>query len=277
MAITNRYSVLYTIHTIFFMSLTGWWITIYARGLIDSPENSGYTLTYPFLALLGSIIGIVASQKWGGFGSRFGKTVSFLTLGFLFQFLGQAIYAYYIYVLKVDVPYPSFGDIGYFGSVLFYIIGLMYLTQTVGIKMTLQNAFGKIVVVLLPIILLAGSYLLFLQKYDFTQSSYIKIFLDFGYPLGQAFYLSLTIIIILAARNIMGGTMRTPLLLLLVALLAQYLADFMFLYQAQWGTWYIGGPNDFLYSVSYFLMATALTAISSKYNYIKNSTLETTV
>lgn len=268
-----RNNYLFLISTILFIVTSLWWFTIYFRGLTEGQENDIYTLAYPFLALLGGLIGCIAAQNWGGFNSKFGKAIYLLTFGLLAQFVGQCIYAYYIYIAKIEVPYPSFGDIGFFGSVLFYIAGLFYLAQTIAVRITLQTIAGKLKAFLLPLILLTGSYFLFLQGYVFEPGGFIKSFLDFGYPLGQSFYLSLAIIILLSSRNLMGGLMKKPLMLLIFALVAQYFADFMFLYQANWGTWYVAGPNDFLYAVSYYLMTLALVLIGTKYREIRDGNI----
>lgn len=247
-----------------FIVLTVWWITIYFRGLTESSENNAYTLIYPFLALAGGVIGIRSASGWGGFKSQFGTAVSLLSYGLLMQFLGQAMYAYYIYIDKVEVPYPSLGDIGYFGSVILYIVALFYISKIVAVRITFASLRGKFVALVLPLLFLGGSYFFFLREYEFDWSSPIKIFLDFGYPFGQAIYVSLALLIILLSRTTLGGLMRRPLMYLLFALIIQYFSDFMFLYQANNGTWYVAGPNDFLYSLSYFAMTVSLISIGTK-------------
>lgn len=250
--------------TLFFISCSVWWFTIYFRGLTDSNENNFYTLAYCFISLFGGIIGCKAAYDWGGFKSSFGKTLYLFSLGLLLQFFGQVAYSFYIYILKVEVPYPSFGDIGYFGSVLIYIAALISLAKVLAVRLNFSSIHGKLQVVLIPLALLVISYFIFLDGYIFDWNHPVKVFLDFGYSFGQAFYLSLALIILLLSRNTLGGIMRKPLLFLIFALTVQYVSDFMFLYQAKNETWYVGGPNDFLYSISYFLMTLALTSIGQK-------------
>ena len=57
----------------------------------------------------------------------------------------------------------------------------------------------------------------------------------------------------------------------MIALMFQYLSDFTFLYQANAGTWYVGGLNDFLYFISYLMMTLSLFIIGSTFDKIKNS------
>jgi hypothetical protein len=256
---------------VFFLLLTTWWISIYLRGLTEGGENNIYTLSYPLLSILGAVFGIITARKWGGFHSKLGKAIYFLSLGLLSQFFGQLMYAYYIYFQGIEVPYPSVGDIGYFGSVLLYTGAVYYISQVVVIRVTMRTIMGAAQAFLIPFILLACSYTFFLQGYHFDFSDPLKILLDFGYPLGDALYVSLAILVFLLSRRVLGGVMKNPMQLLILALLIQYFSDFMFLYQSSRGTWYVAGINDFLYSVAYFVMTVSLVYIGSMFERIKNA------
>src|SRR6185369_3281343 len=105
---------------------------------------------------------------------------------------------------------------------------------------------------------LIASYMIFLQGYEFDWSNPLRVFLDFGYPLGQAFYVSLAILVFILSKNFLGGLMRPKVLLILLAIAVQYIADYNFLYQAYNETWVNGGYGDYIYLISYFLMTFAL-------------------
>jgi len=256
---------------VIFVVLSAWWFSIYYRGLKEGIENNYFTLIYPFVSLFGGIAGLVYSKKWGGLKSMLGRAITFFSLGLLFQFLGQAAYAYYIYIQGVQVPYPSIGDIGYFGSVLLYIIGSIHLANVSGLKYSLRSIRGKIFVFLLPLFMLIFSYMFFLKGYQFDPVSKLKIFLDFGYPFGQAIYVSVAILALVLCKSVLGGVMKKPLTFMLIALVFQYFSDFMFLYQANAGTWYVGGVNDYMYLVSYFLMTVSLVYVGGMFNHINEN------
>ena len=55
--------------------------------------------------------------------------------------------------------------------------------------------------------------------------------------------------------------MKKPILFLIFALIFQFISDFTFLYQSNQGSWYVGGLNDYMYLLSYFLMTIALINI----------------
>jgi len=184
------------------------------------------------------------------------------SIGLLFQEFGQLVYAYYAIVKEVEVPYPSIGDIGFFGSALFYIYGAALLAQAAGVKLSLKKLGPKLLALALPLILLATSYFLFLRGYEFDWSKPLTILLDFGYPFAQAIYIAIALLALLLSRKLLGGLMRNKILLIILALCAQYAADFNFLFQANRDTWTTAAYGDFLYAFSYTLMTLALLNIN---------------
>lgn len=257
--------------TILFAAFTVWWVSIYGRGLTDSSENTYFTLSYCVLALYGSIAGWFYARKWGGFQSKLGRAIGFFALGLFAQFVGQVLYNTYIYFLGIELPYPSVGDVSFFASVLFYIIAVVMLAKVSGFKLTLGTYRGKLQAVLIPLAILLVSYWILLDGYEPDWSNIIVTFLDFGFPVGQAVYVSIAILALLISKNILGGVMRNPIMLLIAALIVQYLADFSFSYQASRETWYAGGSNDFMFALAYFLMSVALFSIGSVFYKVQKS------
>jgi hypothetical protein len=223
------------------------------------------------ISVWGAYWGIIISNKWGGYKSVLGKAILFFSLGLLAQEFGQITYSIYFHFLHVDLPYPSIGDIGYFGSIPLYILGIYYLASASGAKIGLQSYKNKIQAIIIPLILLVLSYWFFLKDYTFDWSAPLTIFLDFGYPLGQAIYLSLAILAFLLSRSVLGGIMKKRILFVLFALIIQYVADYMFLFQSHAGTWVSGGINDYIYSFSYLLMTLALIQFDAAISHIRQT------
>jgi len=220
--------------------------------------------TYGVIALLGGVWGWKIANGWGGWRSVIGRSILMFALGLLAQEFGQLVYAYYAIVKVVEVPYPSIGDIGFFGSVLLYIYGVILLAKAAGATVSLRSVGNKILALIIPVILLAFSYHLFLTNYSFDWHHPVTILLDFGYPLGQAFYIATALLAYLLSRKLLGGKMRSKILFIIIALCAQYAADFNFLFQASRNTWKTAAYGDFLYAVSYAIMTLALLNISTK-------------
>lgn len=245
------------ITALFFVGLSIWWVIV-QQVQFSELDRQIFSAVYGLMALWGALWGLKTSFEWGGLKSIFGKAIFFLSLGLFAQEFGQLAYSFYANFLHVEIPYPSVGDVGYFGSIPLYAYGAWLLAQTSGIKFTVQSSFDKLKIVLFPTVLLVISYALFLRGYEFDWSNPLVVFLDFGYPLGQAIYISIALLTYVMCRRVLGGVMRSRVILLLVAFVLQYLADFTFLYQNSTGTWEGGRINDYMYLIAYTAMTIAL-------------------
>lgn len=251
-----------------FIGFFVWWLSFQHVVKKQGVSVQWFGGTYGAMALIGSVIGFTASRKWGGHKSVLGKALIFFSLSLLAQEAGQLIYTYYIYGAHIQIPYPSWGDAAYFGSVILYIIAAILLTKAVGGGFSLRQAKNKALLVVVPLVLLISSYsvLLLHHKYDFSHP--LTVFLDFGYPMGQAIYVSIAILAFLLSRKMLGGVMRKGVLMVIFALLIQYAADSNFVYQSSRGIYLSGQFADFLYFISYFVMALALINFHTIYRNI---------
>lgn len=222
-----------------------------------NPWSFAWGASYQVVAIWGAIWGLFASAFWGGRKSVVGRLIIAFSLGLGLQSLGQSVYSFFIFTTG-EAPYPSAGDIGFFGSIPLYIYGSFLLSRVSGVSVSLRSFSRQILAVMVPIALLLASFFLFLYGHEYDPSSPVTVLLDFGYPLGQAFYLAQVLLIFFLSRKYLGGIMRWPVLTILIALSAQYLADFTFLYQISRDLYIPEGINDVMYLVAYFLMAVAL-------------------
>lgn len=251
-----------------------WWISLHFLIQGVGPGSDAFLLwgaSYQIIAWYGAIIGFFIARRWGGVKSYIGKAITAFALGLLFQSFGQTAYTWYIYVLQIPIPYPSIGDIGFFGSIPFYFYGAFMLAKTSGAKISIRSYGNKILTFLIPIILLAFSYYMFLAGYVFDWSQPVKVLLDFGYPIGQAFYVSMAILAFVLSRKVLGGIMRLPVLFFIIALVAQYFCDSTFLYEAANGTYYPANIVDLMYFVSYTWMTISLIYIGHIFKQIESS------
>ncbi len=264
---------IYVFPAVVFAAFALWWLYLQPFDL-ESTRNMRqlWGASYQILALYGGLVGLFIAQRWGGAKSLIGRIILAFSVGLLLQVFGQSYSSYYVFHYAVESPpYPAIGDIGFFGSVLAYIYGILLLAKAAGIKSKVKVAANKVWVFGIPILVLLGSYWYFLRGYEFDPSNYLLGFLDFGYPLGQAFYVSVAIVALIMSRSILGGIMKKPIWFLIFALIFQYLSDTFFLYQAHAGTWYVGNINDFLYCASYFIMGLAIISMGHAFNKIQES------
>ena len=261
----------YTISVALFVFFVLWWMYLKTFSL-DEVRNARqlWGALYQIVALLGGILGISISYKWGGHKSILGRAILAFSIGLFLQCFGQTYSSYYVFHYKVESPpYPGIGDIGFFGSIFLYIYGVVLLFKLGSSSMLLKKIQNQLLILIVPVVMLIGSYFFFLKGYEFDWTNKLKIFLDFGYPFGQAFYVSVAILTLFLSRNILGGVMKKPLMLLLFALLFQYFSDFFFLYQSNFGTWHVAGINDLMYFISYFIMTLSIIQLGTTFNKVK--------
>lgn len=218
---------------------------------------------YGLMALWGAITGLLYSREWGGYKSVLGKAMIMFSCGLLAQEFGQIVYSLYTFFFHVEIPYPSLGDLGYFGSIFFYIYGVLLLARASGIKVALKSLHGKFLAVIIPGMLLLISYWIFLRDYPFDITNPLTMILDFGYPLGEAVYIGLALFTYIGSRNLLGGMMRSKILFILFALCIQFAADFSFLFLSRYATIAPGGVNDLIYLSAYFFMSFGLLQFST--------------
>jgi len=255
-----------------FVLLSLWWVFLFFVLKNQNIElNLAWGALYQVVAILGSFFGLSSSVKWGGFKSVIGRSLLMFSLGLFFQAFGQSVFSYYNLIAQIEVPYPSLSDIGFFGSIPFYVYGAILLGRASGVGKSLHTHFGKFVSFSLLVLMLGFSYCFFLNGYDFRGANWTKVFLDFGYPIGQTVYVSIAVLAYLLSKDVLGGVMRKYILWIFVALAFQYISDFNFLYQASLQTWVNGGYGDYLYLVSYFVMALGLVKLKTVFKGIRNA------
>ncbi len=190
-----------------FIFLLGWWMFLQFGGY-GVGQHFLWGNFYQLIAILGLIGGFIISQYFFKWENKeidlIGKSIQFFSIGLLFQIFGQNVYDFYVITLKNFIPYPSIADVGFFGSILFYISALITLARVKNVSLSFSSLNRKILIVLIPAILLSISYFFFLKEYHFNGNNPIKVFLDFAYPLGEVIYVSLAFLILFFGKNLDG-------------------------------------------------------------------------
>lgn len=256
---------------LFFIGYTLWWSILQLTHQVDNVVFDYFASTYCIIALWGSLWGFVSAGKWGGWKSVMGRAIIFFSLGLFAQAFGQITYSYYVMIQGIEIPYPSIGDLGFFGSIPLYVIATIHLAKASGIDLSLKTAMNKFQAIVIPLIILLVSYALFLKDYTIDRNNLLTTILDFGYPLGQSVYLALAFLTFILSQTLLGGRMKKRVIFILIALAIQYLADFIFLYQASKDSYLAGGINDYIYFVGYYTMALALLQLNHIINELRGS------
>ena len=112
-----------------FFLLSLWWVILSLSGVKETMPNYIFGASYGIMALLGGVWGIRISYHWGFAKSVIGQAILMLSLGLLAEEFGQLVFSYYNIFLNQPVPYPSLADVGFFGNIPFYILGIMLLAK----------------------------------------------------------------------------------------------------------------------------------------------------
>lgn len=244
---------LLTFTTLIFFLLSVWWIVILLGKTQTAFINHAFGFVYGGFSLWGAFWGFRTASLWGGRKSVMGKAILGLSIGLLLQGFGQYSFWFYNVFLGIDVPYPGVPDIGYFGTIPFYIYAAIQLLHASGAKFSLRLFRNQIHAIVVPLILLFISYALILKNYTFDLQSPLISFFDFGYPLGQLTFTAIAVLTYSLSIKMLGGIMRLPILLLVAAFFTQFLADYSFVYFQD--IFYPASFVDYIYLVAYFLMA----------------------
>lgn len=241
----------------------------------DELWQAYFSDSYGVIALIGGGLGLMVSRTWGYFKSQIGTSLTLLSLGLLCQFLGQVGYTFLYYAYGLENAYPAFCEIFFVLSVPFYICGSYYIAKASGLHASLEKTVNKLVAICTPIIVLMFSYFFFLRTYDFSSNPLLNTIIEIYYPLGQSLFLSMSLVAFLTTRKYLGGIMRKPVLMILVALVFQYLADSMFIYETTHETWQAGSLSALIFVISYSSMALALVNFQNLAKVIKSGTSQT--
>ncbi len=223
--------------------------------------NHVFGFIYGGFSLWGGIWGLIVAKQWGGMKSVMGRGILALAFGLLLQAFGQYSFWYFNYVLKIPVPYPGIPDIGYLGTIPFYIYAAVCLAKASGVKVSLRSFKNKLQALIIPLVMVAIGYGLFLKDYSFADATTLQVLFDFGYPLGQAVYISIAILTYSLSRGILGGVMKNRILLLIFAFSAQFLADYIFIYFHD--LYFPASFIDFFYLFAYAIMTLGILQLRS--------------
>lgn len=230
---------------------------LFYLGATSLLANSLYGVLFlGFIPVLGGINGLFIAQRWGFFKSAVGRTVIYLSLGLIAWGLGTYIYSgIYNLILQIEVPYPSFADIGYVLALPLWAMGIIQLSRATGAKYGLQSSRGKIALLVVPFLVIVASYYLLIiiaRTGSFTSgdTAILKIILDLTYPLGDVVILTLATLIYGLSYSYFGGIFKKAIYLILTGFVLMYFADFAFSYTTTLGTWSPGDWNDLLFATA---------------------------
>ena len=220
-----------------------------------------WSFTIQASAIIGTFYGYKAMRAWG-ISTDLGKAIFAISTGLAAQVLAHNSYFFSLY-FNHQIPYPGLSDIGYLISIVLYVTGLIFLAKSLGLSLDLRKLKYKRVAIVFVSLTTILAFWSLLHNYTFDWNQPIKIVVDFAYVIIETIYLALGAYIYYAYKKTSQRS-QNGLLILVLALLAQFTADAVFTLALESGWWKDGSSTDLVYLAAYFLMTMAIIRINTE-------------
>ena len=255
-----------------FFAVVIYWIALFASGLHSGIYNNLFRFFYGLLPLTGGMLAMIGYQRWGGLSTILGKAILLCGFGLFLSGAGQMVWVYHNIFLGIQTPYPSIADLFYLPSVIFFTLGVLYLSKTTGARFGLKAEYGKVYAVFAPLAALFITYnviVLIGNGGELVEkgSDALKTILDIAYPLGDAICLSVVAVVAGLSFKYLGGIYKYDVIFMLAGLGALFIANSVFSYTTTIGSYYNGSIGDLLSAVAAFLLTCGILG----FNKIKRS------
>lgn len=236
-------------------------------GLRETNFNYLHTVFMTVIPAIGGGVGLYRMRQWGGHKSIIGKSMFFSSIGLLWWALGSLTWVFYNFILHVDAPYPSIADIGYGQVYLWWGIGIVMLTNATSIRYEAKKSREKIYFLCIPVVMAIVTYnFIFLQAHGGTllYDNPLKVLTDIVYPLGDIVIITLVVLKSGSVFNFLGERLRLPIIIFLLGLVLNYIADFYFSYTTTVGLYYVGSMADVFFTAAIFMLSLGLSNLHPK-------------
>jgi hypothetical protein len=251
-----------------------WWAYFFVTGRANAGGQitlggALYQFAFGLIPLVGGVLGLLKSRKWGGSKSYVGRALLAISAGAVCWGMGQMFWSlYYNIISSVDIPYPSLADVGYSLSFPFMAVGLVSLSKATGARFSLKHPGGKLLALAITTLgLIAAYYLLIVVArggvIDFTEGS-LKLFFDLAYPMGDLVIFLFSALIYGLSFNYLGGRYKIPILSIIFGMLVLFFGDFSFSYTTTVGTYYNGHWVDMVLPTAWMLIVFGVNSFDIK-------------
>ena len=249
----QKMAVLYMVGMIVF------WAILALMHRISGSTNYLFSFFMALLPFFGGLYAMIRARNWTSLKGFVSRGVFFLGLGLFFWGCGELIWSYYNFFGGVAAPYPSFADLGFAPSEIFYCIGSVYLARAAGADLGLNRRFSKLFIVVVSVLMAFVSYYIFVVVAHHgvlvTQGdSFLKSVFDLAYPIGD--FVSLTTAVIISGLSFKYITKeyRAAVLAVLLGLAVIFIADSVFSYTTSIGTYFNGDLGDLVFISALFFL-----------------------
>ncbi len=231
-----------------------WDFLVVKNNLLGTTANYLSNTYQGTLFVIGGIVCLITSRRVGA-GTSLGRVFSIWAVALVTWGIGAYIWSYYELVLKVGVPYPSLADFAYMTFLPLMGIGLWFLQQVS------QGERRLPLLASLPMVVACSvAVLVILNRPDLSSDLPVMTrAVGLGLSLGDAFLISMAMVALLGA-----SLKRAPLgmYIIILAILLQSTADFLFVYMDAHDKYYSGSLPDLLWSAFPLILAVGVVSLS---------------
>ncbi|MGQ0771245.1 MAG: hypothetical protein ACT4NT_00530 [Nitrososphaerota archaeon] len=169
-----------------------------------------------------AILSIFVAKRYRG-SEVFGKAYFFLGIGFISWFIGEVLYYYYLFVMKIN-PWPSPSDVFFIGS---YVFATLHLVLNTRYFKRSWNILMKVWITVIPISITVIYILVAAQEWGTYTDLPFDLFYSGIFAGGVSAELAFAVIGLSVFRHSVLGTVW---LLLVVGIFLWAVADIWFVY-----------------------------------------------
>lgn len=208
------------------------------------------------LSIFGALVFFLASA-WGLYKSinlKIRDGIILFLLSSFFYLMAEIIWAVYYYILKIEIPYPSFADMFYIIASITIIFAIYFVTRGLRNKPKFDNS--------LLILILVASIIYSVIFFHISHSSLTDIYkngtLDLALVLDIVYPVLDIVALVMVARLLeasQGRNVFESQMMLAAAICLMSFSDIYFSITTALSQYSAGTLTDYLYVVSYLLFA----------------------
>jgi hypothetical protein len=199
------------------------------------------------LSLTAFCFGIYAYKLHGSKNIQ-GKAILFLSLGILFWFFGESIWAFYEIIIKADAPIASLADAFWLLGYPLFAAGLYYEWKITRAGLTRNKLIAGSFIFIITL-LISGWYGIIVPLGNAETSQFEKIVLV-SYVIGDIVVMLGAIIVL---TSLWGGKLAKQWTIITVAIILTSVADIIYAYMSN--SYQTGNWIDILWDANYLLLA----------------------
>jgi hypothetical protein len=253
----KRLFILVILSFIFILAFSVYWLRL---GWDIVSLREGIYLSTSGIAVIGGIFALVTY----GFKGPRTTTLFLLTMGIAYWFIGDTLFSYYQFILKID-PFPSLADAFYLTAYPFLLFGLINEVKAAKANWGRFNQpiaflFGISATLLAIVVSYFGIFL----AYDAKETLFANI-IAMSYGVGDLLLILANMFVLILVWEFRGGKLSRVWLTLFVSFVLTLIADILFaLFTVQYKAemWFYKSLLDSLWMLSYLIFAYALFDLS---------------